>query len=213
MYSPERVERKRLQEGELAQERAEIARPDVGHPDIEAAMPCTRVEIPPVCAPVGHLFGYRRGIAKMPGHPSHVLPSARAGSLLRADVALNEAPERQGGVFGALVSLQPLQPCPEGALGYLPVRDGQSCLRAEGLRFDLAPVLFDGIVTPAFMTIETSNTWNFGETATSGLLAGVRGAAGVIRCFHAQVNTSIDKRYSQAQFEGFVILCKSLKFS
>jgi hypothetical protein len=119
----------------------------------------------------------------MRGHPSHVLPSARAGSLVRADVALNQPPKRKGGIFRTLVSLQPLQPCPEGALSYFPVRDGQSRLRAKDLRFDLAPVLFDGIVTPASMTIKTSNTRNFGETARSGFLDGVRGAAGVIRCF------------------------------
>jgi hypothetical protein len=64
--------------------------------------------------------------------------------------------------------------------------------RAEGRRFNLAPVLFDGIVTPAFMTIKTTNTRIFGKTATSGFLAGMRGPAGVLRCFHAQMSTSMD---------------------
>ena len=103
---------------------------------------------------------------------------------------------------------------PERTLGYSPVCDGEARLRAEGLGFDLAEVLFDGIVPSVFMTIETSNARNFGETAPSGFLARDYTVTGVVsQSFHTQGHSGIDNGYSQVQSEGVGNIRKSFKFS
>jgi hypothetical protein len=90
---------------------------------------------------------------------------------------------------------------------------GESRLRAEGLSFDLAEVLFGGIVPSVFMTIETPNTRNFGETAPSVFLPRDYAVTrAVSQSFQTQKRSGIDNRYGQALIEGVGNQRKSLKF-
>jgi hypothetical protein len=75
------------------------------------------VEIFPVRATIVLLLRFFNYVSEMTGQPADIFPRALIGSLLCADVALNEFAEGQGGVLGALIGLQTIKPSREGTLG------------------------------------------------------------------------------------------------